>query len=152
MIDAFKDARINPEDVWAQSFDQRDILYWIQNEPQFGKQAVYLVETDPSANPPLLRKTIDELRALKARGVKIVAPPIPDLLAVNANNEIVPSQYALDIKAVGFASSPGLSSAPICVRALRKAASITPSIPKAAPSRKTAICTRRWMCWPNRSA
>ena len=94
--------RINPEDVWAQSFDQRDVLYWIQNEPQFGKQAVYLVETDPSANPPLLRKTIDELRALKARGVKIVAPPIPDLLTVNANSEIVPSQYALDIKAVGF--------------------------------------------------
>jgi glycerophosphoryl diester phosphodiesterase len=34
--------------------------------------------------------------------VQIVAPPIFALLALNANDEIVPSQYALDIKAQGF--------------------------------------------------
>lgn len=34
--------------------------------------------------------------------MKIIAPPLFALLAVNANAEIVPSQYALDIKGLGF--------------------------------------------------
>ncbi len=35
--------------------------------------------------------------------MKIFAPPIPALLAVDAaNNKLVPSQYALDIKAAGL--------------------------------------------------
>jgi glycerophosphoryl diester phosphodiesterase len=34
--------------------------------------------------------------------VKIIAPPLFALLAVNANAEIVPSQYALDIRGLGF--------------------------------------------------
>ena len=34
--------------------------------------------------------------------MRIIAPPIFALLAVDANNRIVPSQYALDIKNTGF--------------------------------------------------
>jgi glycerophosphoryl diester phosphodiesterase len=34
--------------------------------------------------------------------VKIIAPPIFALLALNADDEIVPSQYAKDIKSLGF--------------------------------------------------
>ncbi len=34
--------------------------------------------------------------------MKIIAPPMFALLAVNAKGEIVPSQYALDIKGLGF--------------------------------------------------
>ena len=99
MIDTFKMAGVNPKDVWAQSFNRDDVLYWIQREPQFGKQAVYLDSFDPPAIP---RLTLDELKQLKQQGVKIFAPPIPALLSVNASDEIVPSQYALDIKSVGF--------------------------------------------------
>jgi glycerophosphoryl diester phosphodiesterase len=40
-----------PQDVFAQSFNKDDILYWIQHEPQFGKQAVYLDSIDPTATP-----------------------------------------------------------------------------------------------------
>jgi glycerophosphoryl diester phosphodiesterase len=39
---------------------------------------------------------------LKKQGVKIIAPPLFALLALDSDNEIVPSQYALDIKGLGF--------------------------------------------------
>ncbi len=102
MIDTLVAARIDPKDVWLQSFDGRDILYWVQNAPQFGKQAVYLDSIDPTANPPVPGFTLEQLRELKRQGVKIIAPPMPALLTINANNEIVPSQYAIDIKSLGF--------------------------------------------------
>ncbi len=101
MIDTFKAAGVNPKDVYAQSFDVRDVLYWIKNEPRFGQQAVYLDDVDPSS-PNFPRLTVEELKQLKKQGVKIIAPPIGVLLAVNSNDEIVPSQYALDIKSFGF--------------------------------------------------
>jgi glycerophosphoryl diester phosphodiesterase len=102
MIDEFKEAGVNPKDVFAQSFNKDDILYWIQNEPRFGKQAVYLDDIDPTANPPIPGLSLNELQQLKEQGVKIIAPPQPALLAVNSAGKIVPSQYALDIKGFGF--------------------------------------------------
>lgn len=102
MLDEFKAAGVHPQDVWPQSFDVRDVLYWIKNEPRFGQQAVYLDDIDPTVNPPLPRLSLAELKQLKQQGVQIIAPPIPALLAVNEANEIVPSQYALDIKNHGF--------------------------------------------------
>jgi glycerophosphoryl diester phosphodiesterase len=101
MIDEFKAAGVNPKDVYAQSFDVRDVLYWIKNEPRFGQQAVYLDDVDPSS-PSFPRLSLEELKQLKKQGVKIIAPPIGVLLAVNSNDEIVPSQFALDIKSFGF--------------------------------------------------
>lgn len=101
LIDTFKAAGVNPKDVYPQSFDVRDVLYWIKNEPRFGQQAVYLDDVDPSS-PSFPRLTVEELKQLKKQGVKIIAPPIGVLLAVNSNDEIVPSQYALDIKSFGF--------------------------------------------------
>ena len=38
----YKDAGFDPKNVWLQSFEIADIEYWIANEPDFGKQAVYL--------------------------------------------------------------------------------------------------------------
>jgi len=99
MIDEYKAAGIPPNQVWAQSFNVGDVLYWIRNEPQFGKQAVYLDDWSPPTFPPLTR---DELKQLRSDGVRIIAPPIPALLAVDASGKIVPSQYAIDIKSFGF--------------------------------------------------
>lgn len=104
MIDEYKAAGVSPRDVFAQSFDLADVLYWIRYEPQFGKQAVYLDDIDPTDtnpnndHPP----TLAELRALAAQGVQIVAPPMWALLALDANGRIVPSQYALDAKTAGL--------------------------------------------------
>ena len=100
MIDEFRAAGVDPRDVWPQSFDIRDVLYWIRYEPQFGKQAVYLDDIDPANDLP--RLTIDELKQLKREGVKIIAPPMGVLLSVDASGELVPSDYANDIKSLGF--------------------------------------------------
>jgi glycerophosphoryl diester phosphodiesterase len=100
MIDEFKAAHVDPRDVWPQSFDVRDVLYWIRNEPAFGKQAVYLDDIDPPAG--LQRLTNEELKQLKRQGVKIIAPPMGVLLSVDPSGELVPSQYARDIKSFGF--------------------------------------------------
>jgi glycerophosphoryl diester phosphodiesterase len=102
MIDEFKAAGVQPRDVWPQSFNPNDVLYWIRNEPRFGRQAVFLDDIDPTVSPPLPRLSLDELRALKRQGVRIIAPPIFALLSVDPNGEIQPSQYALDIKSLGF--------------------------------------------------
>jgi len=98
MIDDYKEARISAKDVFAQSFNLGDILDWINHEPKFGKQAVFLDD----ANVPSELPTLAELQALAAQGVKIVAPPMWALLAVDGKGLIVPSQYARNAKAANL--------------------------------------------------
>jgi glycerophosphoryl diester phosphodiesterase len=100
MINEFKRAHVDPRDVWAQSFNLDDVVYWVQHEPAFGRQAVYLDDVDPSVGIPPL--TAAELRDVRRKGVRIFAPPIPALLAVDSNDKVVPSQYAKDIKNAGL--------------------------------------------------
>jgi len=97
MIDEYKAAGVRPRDVLPQSFQIEDIRYWIANEPEFGKQAVYLDDAETVADLP----TAAELMAYKAEGINYVAPPIFALL-VAEGTEIVPSQYAKDAKAAGL--------------------------------------------------
>ena len=98
MIDEYKAAGVDPEDVWAQSFNLDDVLYWINHEPQFGYQAVYLDDADSPADLPDLA----ELYSYAAQGVNIVAPPMWALVALDGNDQIVPSEYAMDAKAAGL--------------------------------------------------
>jgi glycerophosphoryl diester phosphodiesterase len=98
MIDEYKAAGVSPNRVWPQSFDKRDVLYWIQHEPAFGVQAVYLDDAEVTADLP----SLGELAGYKAQGINIVAPPTFALLALDSANNIVPSQYARDAKATGL--------------------------------------------------
>lgn len=104
MIDQYKDAGVPARKVFAQSFDLQDILYWIKHEPEFGMQAVYLDDIDPTDTNPAndTPKSLAQLQALAAQGVKIIAPPMWALLELNAQGAIVPSRFALDIKAAGL--------------------------------------------------
>ncbi|MEM9634746.1 MAG: glycerophosphodiester phosphodiesterase family protein [Pseudomonadota bacterium] len=92
LIDDYKEAGVSPADVFPQSFNLDDVLYWIENEPEFGKQAVYLDgrrnidPTDPSTFSPSMNE-------LKEMGVNYIAPPLWVLLAVQ-DGKIVPSAYA----------------------------------------------------------
>jgi glycerophosphoryl diester phosphodiesterase len=97
MIDEYKAAGVSPLDVWAQSFDLNDVLYWIKNDPAFGKQAVYLDDAEVPADLP----SADELLSYRAQGVNIVAPPTWALVALQGS-KIVPSQYSMDAKAAGL--------------------------------------------------
>jgi glycerophosphoryl diester phosphodiesterase len=104
MIAAYKKVGIPPEHVFAQSFDLNDILFWIKSEPAFGAQAVYLEDRyeklglDPK-KPETWKPSMAEL---KASGVKILAPPIWVMLALNDRGEIVPSAYAKAAKEAGL--------------------------------------------------
>jgi glycerophosphoryl diester phosphodiesterase len=99
MIDEYKAAGIAPEDVFAQSFNLNDVLYWIEKEPAFGKQAVYL--DDRSDRPGGYEAAVASLPDLAAKGVEIVAPPVWVLLTID-NGKIVPSSYARAAKAAGL--------------------------------------------------
>ena len=52
MIDEYKAAGVPARNVWPQSFNQPDVLYWVKNEPTFGKQAVYLDDANVEADLP----------------------------------------------------------------------------------------------------
>lgn len=98
MIDEYKAAGVPPRQVWPQSFHLPDVQYWVQNEPAFGRQAVYLDDANTVADLP----GAAELAGYKAQGIRIVAPPIFALLTTDAAGNIVPSQYAKDAKAAGL--------------------------------------------------
>jgi glycerophosphoryl diester phosphodiesterase len=97
MIDEYKAAGVDPSHVWAQSFNMDDVLYWIANEPDFGKQAVYLDD----ANEPAELPSAAELISYKDAGINIVAPPMWSLLDVKGH-KLVPSEYAMDAQNAGL--------------------------------------------------
>jgi glycerophosphoryl diester phosphodiesterase len=93
MIDEYKQAGVKPSQVFPQSFNEQDILYWIQNEPSFATQAVFLDAAETVKDLP----TLEKLNDYKRQGVKIVAPPIFALLTLE-DGKLVPSAYAKNIK------------------------------------------------------
>lgn len=102
VVDTFKEANIHPSRVWLQSFVPEDIFQWIENDPEFGRQAVYLDERADLTTEGY-ENAIASLPDLAARGVKIIAPSIWQL--ITANNEtqkIVPSSYAIAARAAGL--------------------------------------------------
>jgi len=104
MIDEYKAAGVPPEDVYPQSFLLDDVLYWLENEPEFGAQAVYLDPrsigaafdpNDPATWSPGMQELVDQ-------GVQIVAPPIQFLVTLDDSGQIVPSEYAKAAQEAGL--------------------------------------------------
>lgn len=105
MIDEYKAAGIPPADVSAQSFNLDVIRYWIENEPEFGAQAVYLDDRYEASDedeglidandPKTFKPTMAELKAM---GVNYIAPPMWMLVTLE-DGEIVPSAYAREATA-----------------------------------------------------
>ena len=103
MIDEYKSAGIPASDVWAQSFSLDDVLYWIENEPEFGKQAIYLDGSFVADgwNPNAPTTWTHQMDELKAMGVNYIAPPMWVLLTLDGGN-IVPSTYAVEARKAGI--------------------------------------------------
>lgn len=100
MIAEYKAAGIDPARVFPQSFNLDDVFYWIESEPEFGMQAVFLDgryrgnSLNP-ANPDTFSPSMQELAD---KGLRYIAPPIWMLLALDENGKIVPSSYAKEAK------------------------------------------------------
>jgi glycerophosphoryl diester phosphodiesterase len=97
MVDEYKAANVPASQVFAQSFDKNDVLYWIKNEPAFGKQAVFLDDAEKVADLP----SLEELKGYKQDGIQIVAPPIFALLDVK-DGQLAASAYARNAKQAGL--------------------------------------------------
>ncbi|WP_305968617.1 MULTISPECIES: glycerophosphodiester phosphodiesterase family protein [unclassified Mameliella] len=109
LIDEYKAAGIDPSRVWAQSFDLSDVLYWIENEPEFGAQAVYLddryeaSDEDEGLIDPMDASTFKPTMAeLKEMGVNYIAPPLWMLVTLDDSGAMVPSVYAEEANAAGL--------------------------------------------------
>ena len=89
-IDDYRQAGVNPRDVWVQSFSKADLLYWINNEPQFAQQAVYLDAEFRQKN----NRDLSFFSGLKDAGINIIAPPMFMLLSLAEDGNIIPSDYA----------------------------------------------------------
>jgi glycerophosphoryl diester phosphodiesterase len=100
MIDEYKAAGIAPGRVFAQSFNLDDVLYWIANEPAFGRRAVFLDERVDQ--PGGYDEAVAGMPALAEQGVEIVAPPTWALVSLDADQAIVPSTYAKAAKKAGL--------------------------------------------------
>lgn len=104
MIDEYKAAGVPASDVFPQSFQLRDVLYWIKNDPEFGAQGVFLDDRNDTLEgfdpmkPETFKPTMQELAD---QGVKIIAPPTYMLVTVE-DGKIVPSPYAKEAKAAGL--------------------------------------------------
>lgn len=104
LIDEYKQAGIPAKDVFPQSFNLNDVMYWVQNEPEFGKQAIYLdgryeQKGFNAAQPEMLKPTMQELYS---KGVRYIAPPIWVLLTTNSSGDMIPSVYAKAATAAGL--------------------------------------------------
>ncbi|GLS25973.1 glycerophosphodiester phosphodiesterase family protein [Marinibactrum halimedae] len=103
LADEYRQAGVSPHNVWLQSFNLEDVKYWIEKEPSFGRQAVYLDDrygsginpNDPSTFSPSMKELADQ-------GVEIIAPPLWMLLKVTDNGKIVPSAYARAARKAGL--------------------------------------------------
>ena len=104
MIDEYKNAGVDPKNVFPQSFNLEDVFYWLKNDPQFGKQGVYLDgryddEKFDIKNPRTWSPSMDELFD---QNVRIIAPPMWMLLDIDKKGEIIPSEYAKQAKNAGL--------------------------------------------------
>ncbi|WP_442920381.1 glycerophosphodiester phosphodiesterase family protein [Marinovum sp. 1_MG-2023] len=109
MIDEYKAAGVPASDVWAQSFNLSVVKYWIENEPEFGAQAVYLddryeaEDEDEGLIDPMDRATFKPtMQELADMGVNYVAPPLWMLLTLDAEGNMVASEYTKAAQEAGL--------------------------------------------------
>jgi glycerophosphoryl diester phosphodiesterase len=108
LVDEYKAAGVPASDVFLQSFNLSDVIYWIENEPEFGAQAVYLddryeaSDEDEGLIDPMDAATFKPtMQELADMGVNYVAPPLW-MLVTAQDGEIVPSVYAEEARAAGL--------------------------------------------------
>ena len=99
LIDEYEAAGVPATQVWPQSFNKDDVLYWVRRAPAFGRQAVLLDDAKSPADLP----GAAELARYKADGIQVWAPPLFALLRLDDSGRIVPSEAARQAKAAGLA-------------------------------------------------
>ncbi len=96
LVDEYREHSVMPADVFLQSFNLDDVKYWINNEPEFGKQAAWLDGRyrDRSFNIEKPKSWDPSMDELVEAGVTTLAPPIWMMLGMDKKDKVVPSSYA----------------------------------------------------------
>jgi glycerophosphoryl diester phosphodiesterase len=105
LIDEYREAGIPSSDVYPQSFQLRDILYWLEKDPDFGRQAIFLDDRDETVkgfDPEKPATWTPGMSELAAKGVRILAPPLWMLVRPGPEGAIEPSTYAREAKKAGL--------------------------------------------------
>lgn len=104
LVDTLRTGGIDAPQSWLQSFSLQDIEAWIAAEPAYAEQAVYLDGryAEPGFSPDDPATWSPDMTALAARGVNIIAPPFPVLLALDDNDRLIPSAYARAARDAGL--------------------------------------------------
>lgn len=104
MIDEYQAAGVPARDVFPQSFQLTDVLYWIQQRPAYGRQAMMLDGryNDASFNIHDSSSWRPDHESLQAKGVNIIAPPLWMLLQADDEGRLRVSEYAVKAKAAGL--------------------------------------------------
>jgi glycerophosphoryl diester phosphodiesterase len=101
MLDEYTAAGVPASQVFPQSFNLEDVEYWIANNTEFGKQAVFLDgrNTDAGFDPQNSATWTPSMEQLKSQGIEYIAPPLWMLVTLNSEGKIIPSAYANAAKA-----------------------------------------------------
>ena len=99
MLSEYQQADVPAENVFAQSFNRDDVLFWIAENPSFGEQAVFL---DERMDDPSFEVSSEDMNSLFANGVRYVAPPMWALVELDSENNLIQSEYAVQAKAAGL--------------------------------------------------
>ncbi|MGQ7846189.1 glycerophosphodiester phosphodiesterase family protein [Granulosicoccus sp. 3-233] len=104
LIDDYTAAGISADRVYPQSFQLEDVLYWITETPEFGEQAVFLDDryTVEGFDPADATTFNPSMQELVDQGVQYLAPPIPFLVTLDDQQNIVPSVYASEASSRGL--------------------------------------------------
>ncbi|MDX1757350.1 MAG: glycerophosphodiester phosphodiesterase family protein [Marinobacter sp.] len=98
MINDYIDAGAPPEDVWPQSFYLDDVLFWVNQMPRFGRQAVYLDQAPITPD----NSSLAYMESLSAQDIRILGPALWKMLTLDSHGDIVASEYAKNARAAGL--------------------------------------------------
>ena len=99
LIEEYIQSGVDLGRIFPQSFNLADVWFWIETYPQMADQVVFL---DGRGRDPAFKPSLEDMQDLYARGLRIIAPPIPILVQLNNSGDIVPSDYAKFAKAAGL--------------------------------------------------
>ncbi|CAN0208580.1 unnamed protein product [Discosporangium mesarthrocarpum] len=104
MIDEYKVAGVDPSSVWVQSFSIDDVKYWIGADPEFGMQAVYLMEGqfEGREDPDDSSTWSFSMQSFVDEGIHILAPPMWVLVKLDDTGSIVPSEFTKTVHMYGL--------------------------------------------------
>ncbi len=96
MLADYRNANVDPSQVWPQSFEEDDITHWLTTAPDFAPQVIYLDDrySEQKFDPMNAASWQPSMAELQEQGVKYLAPPLWMLVTLDENNNMVPSNYA----------------------------------------------------------